>query len=95
MERVQSTINIEETVDPRGCVAELVVVPWNCPRCGKIYKCKLAMAKKHANWRRAQPQSTKQRNGYTSANAAESTYIAGGEILRSRRGSTISYEKKA
>ena len=46
--QMKSTITAEEFVDPRGCVAEPMVVPWSCPRCGKMYKRKLAMAKKHA-----------------------------------------------
>ena len=46
--QITTTITAEVFVDPRGCVAEPMVVPWSCPRCGKMYKCKLAMAKKHA-----------------------------------------------
>ena len=46
--QIKSMITAEVIVDPRGCVAEPMVVPWSCPRCGKMYKCKLAMAKKHA-----------------------------------------------
>ena len=46
--QMKSTITAEEIVHPRGCVAEPMVVPWSCPRCGKMYKCKLAMATKHA-----------------------------------------------
>ena len=45
--QIKTTITAEVFVDPRG-VAEPMVVPWSCPRCGTMYKCKPAMAKKHA-----------------------------------------------
>ena len=44
----QPTITAGQIVDPRRCVAEPMEVSWSCPRCGQMHKCKLAMAKKHA-----------------------------------------------
>ena len=35
--QIKSTITAEVIVDPRGCVAEPMVVPWSCPRCGRMY----------------------------------------------------------
>ena len=48
--RTQSTINVEETANPRRCYSEPMVVPRSCLTCGNIYKRKLAMAKSMHNW---------------------------------------------
>ena len=75
--QITTTITAEVFVDPRGCVAEPMVVPWSCPRCGKMYKCKLAMAKKHAQLATVHSPEEQSRETYAdSASAAESIWHA-------------------